>query len=306
MTYTFILNPTARAGRTGRLEVDLAQWAAAGGLDAQIARTAAPGHAAALARAAAEAGRAVVAVGGDGTVHEVACGLIAAGAPTPLGVIPCGTGNDFAKLTGLPRRPQQAVAALATAVPRAFDYGVVAWAGEDGAGERPFVNAVGAGLDGAVAAAVGRYKHLPGMTGYLVAALEGLRRWHAPVARVVTDDGLLYEGPLLLTTVANGRSSGGHFLLTPHAAADDGRLDVCCIRDLPFRRVASLIPRVVVGRHGAAPEVNMRQATVVTLAAEAPLPLHADGEVLAAAARTVTARVVPGGLRVLVAQRGAA
>lgn len=300
MPYTLLLNPAARAGRAARLADRLRAWAAAAGLDAEVVSAASREALAEAAAEAARAGRRVVAVGGDGTIHTAVCGLVAAGTPVPLGLVPCGTGNDFVKMTGTPRGPEAAVRALRTAVVHAFDLGTVRWAGDDGAGERPFVNAAGFGLDAAVAAGVARYKRLPGALAYLAAVAEALRALRPTPARVVADGVPLHDGPLLLVTVANGRSSGGHFRLTPAAAADDGRLDVCLVHAAPLGRLLPLVPRVLAGRHGGSADVTLGTARTVTITAATPLPLHADGEVLAHAARTVEVVVHPGALPVLV------
>lgn len=304
MPYTFLLNTAARGGRAGRLGATLQAWAEADGLDAVFLSPPSRQALADEAARAAVAGRTVVAVGGDGTIHTAVRGLVAAGVEASLGLVPLGTGNDFIKMTGTPVRPRDAVAALPASTPRAFDYGVVRWSGDDGAGERPFVNAIGLGFDGAVAAGVARYKRLPGAAAYLAAVLGTLRTLRPAGAHVEADGRTVHHGPLLLATVANGCSSGGRFRLTPAARADDGMLDLCLVHALPLRRLLPLVPRVLAGRHGGAPGVTHAVGAAVTITVDVPLPLHADGEVLATSARTVAVRVVPGGLRVLVPSKG--
>ena len=307
MHYVVILNPIAGNGRVRRQQDALRQAFVDAGLSFEVWQTEAPGHALALARNVQGDGRAVVAVGGDGTVHEVARGVIENGVRVPLGVIPMGTGNDFVKTIGMPGDPVAAVAALARARPEQVDYGQVRWR-ESGSGvmqEQAFVNAVGAGFDAQVAHTVDAFRWLPGVTSYLAAVLRTLRCWSSPpvvVARV-TDGGEevpLYDGPLLLATVGNGVSSGGTFYLTPHASIRDGLLDACIVEHASPWRIIQILPRALRGRHESAPEVRTARVRRLRIRAEAPLPVHADGEMLSAGTQEIEVSVVEKGLRVLV------
>jgi YegS/Rv2252/BmrU family lipid kinase len=244
-------------------------------------------------------------VGGDGTVHEVARGLIAQGGTVPMGVIPMGTGNDFVKTIGMPGSPAAAVAALRQAQPQAVDHGWVRWEDRGVSYEQAFVNAVGIGFDARVAHEAQAFKRLPGVTAYLAAVFRTLRHWTSPPARVTVetaadDDVCFYDGPLLLATVGNGVSSGGTFYLTPDASIQDGVLDACVVAHASPWRIVQVLPRALRGRHTDEPEVHMAPVRRLRLHAEAPLPLHADGEVLSTGTHTLDVRVAPGRLRVLV------
>ncbi len=323
MHYTIILNPTAGHGAAGRRRKRLEAALVEADASFRLLVTEGPGHAAALAREAATPGEALVAVGGDGTVQEVARGLLESGQAVHLGVLPAGTGNDFVKMLGMPRWPRAAVTALLHAVPQPVDYGVVRWWDEAqrrgaGSGEldasstdnrqpatgnrHVFVNAVGAGFDAQVAAAAGRFKRLPGLTGYLVAVFDTLRRWEAPRTRVHLDgqEAAFYDGALLLVTAANGVSSGGGFYLTPEASVTDGLLDVCLVEHATTGRILQIIPFALRGRHIGAPEVHMSRTKRVKITSDAPVFVHADGEILTKQAEVVDIEVVRGGLSVLV------
>lgn len=306
--YLFILNPAAGRGRAGRLRPALEAALAAAGLTARVAVTEGPGHAAVLAETATRGYDVVVAVGGDGTVQEVVRGLLAGTRPVHLGVLPLGSGNDFVKMIGMPAAPAAAVEALRHGMPRPVDYGVVRWWDDEGAHRSTFANAVGLGYDARVADQVQRYKHLPGVAGYLLAVLRTLPGWEAPEAEVqmVDADGRahVYRGRLFLMTTANGVCSGGGFYLTPHASAVDHRFDVCLVEGLTLPRVMVLLPRALWGRHLSAPEVHARRVARVEVVPAAPLPLHADGEVLGRRVVRMTAEVVPGGLSVIVPPGG--
>jgi diacylglycerol kinase (ATP) len=307
MRYTFILNPAAGHGAAARRRRAVEAAVAASGLDADLRLTEGPGHAFTLAREAAAEKDVVVAVGGDGTVQEVSGGILASRRPVHLGVLPLGTGNDFVKMLGMPSEPRAAVEALRRARPQAVDYGRVRWWEDGKAAEGTFVNAVGIGFDAQVAGEVGAFKFLPGVAAYLAAVLRTLARWKAPRVRVTVEQAAAppyrYEGPLLLTTAGNGTCSGGGFYLTPAASVTDGLLDVCLIEGISVPRILQLLPFTLFGRHIHAREVHMHRGVRIHLESDAPLPVHADGELLTRAARRLEIEVVPGGLSALMAPR---
>ena len=304
MHYTAILNPAAGHGRAGQHRAQVEAALRSAGLACSLWCSEAPGHAVALARQAAAQSDAVIAVGGDGTIQEVVRGLLASEDTAHLGVLPQGTGNDFVKMLGMPTGLKAAARALATARPRAVDYGTIQWVDHDGTHEQVFVNAVGIGFDAHAAHVANQLKHWPGLLGYLIAVLRTLWRWESPAVSITAtlpsgQRGTLFEGSLLLATAGNGVSSGGMFLLTPHASITDGLLDVCIVSHASTGRVLRMVPRVLRGRHEQAREVRTVRVRRLALSAETGLPVHADGEALARAAHTLSVRVCPGGLSVL-------
>lgn len=300
-----ILNPVADDSRTGKRRSVVEAALHAAGLEGDVWVTQAPGHAVELARRAAAEAEVVLAVGGDGTIHEVCRGLLESLRPVHLGVIPLGTGNDFAKMLGMARHPEAAARQLATAAPRAVDYGIVRWIEEGRAGERVFVNNVGIGFDAQVAIEAVSLKFLPGFSGYLAAVLRTLRRWDGPAVRITGVEAsagpasVLYEGRLLFVTAGNGVCSGGMFYLTPRASITDGLLDLCLVEYTSTWRIVQVIPRAIRGRHETEPEVHTARIRTLRVASEAGLPIHTDGEIAAREAHTIEVDVVPGGLSVL-------
>lgn len=300
-----ILNPASDHGRTGKRRAQVTAALRSAGLADEIWLTEHPGHAVVLARQAATQADAVIAVGGDGTIQEVSRGLIESGRPVPMGVMPLGTGNDFVKMLGIPRPLDAAALALKTAVPQAVDYGLVRWREAGAWHEQPFINAVGAGFDAQAAIEANAFKGLPGITGYLAAVMRTLWRWESPqvqiAGRSLPDEPLerFYDGPLLLVTIGNGISSGGMFRLTPQASITDGLLDVCLVQAVSKSRILQVIPRVIQGAHASAQEVHVHRVTTITISADAGLPVHADGEILARHAQNIEINVVSGGLSVL-------
>ena len=296
-----ILNPTAGRGAAARAWSAVRAVLESSGVAWEMAETRERGHAAELAEGAARGGwPAVLALGGDGTVHEVANGLLRAGAdgapPVPLGIIPVGSGNDFAELAGVPKDPAAAARRALSAAPRAVDVGRLR---VGGLAERWFTNGVGIGLDASVAVEANRNRRLRGIGIYLWALARVLVRFRPPRMRVWIDGEEPLERPLTLVTIANGGRHGGGFWICPAAKIDDGVLDVCVCDALGRAGILGFLPRVMRGTHVGAACVAMHRVHRIRISSPDPLPVHADGEIIAEDAREVEAEIVPGGLRVL-------
>lgn len=290
-----ILNPAAGRGAWARAWPAVRAVLQDAGARVELAETARHGHAVELAGAAARAGwPAVVAMGGDGTVHEVVNGLLRASdgeaATAALGIVPAGSGNDFALLAGIARDPAEAARRIVSGAERRVDAGRV--------GDRWFTNGVGVGLDARVAVEANRNRRLRGIGIYLWALARVLRTFRPPVMRVEID-GEVIERPLTLATVGNGGRHGGGFWICPAARIDDGMLDVCVCDGLGTLRILRFLPKVLRGTHVGESCVHMRTARHVRITSDTPLPVHADGEILSEAARELEIEIAPGCLRLL-------
>jgi YegS/Rv2252/BmrU family lipid kinase len=289
-----ILNPAAGRGRAGRLRPALHDAFARGGGVVDLRETTHPGHERDLARAAAHEGwPVVVAAGGDGTVHGVVNGLLEASAESALGVVPMGTGNDFAKLTGIPRgAPRPTADHLGRAVVRRFDVG-------HAAGEY-FANGLGFGFGPAVIRHMSALPRLRGFALYLIAAYRTFADFR-PV--VVSLDAAEYHetGPVMLAEIAVGTTAGGGFRLTPDADPTDGQFDVCVIREVGLLEFLRYLPKVVRGAHIGLPPVTVFRTARITWHGQPPLELHMDGELRTIEADHLDVRVAPARLKVLCA-----
>ncbi|NNU26279.1 diacylglycerol kinase family protein [Isoptericola sediminis] len=311
-----VVNPTAGAGR-GRVIATVAtdRLRRAGH---RVSDLSGPDGAATAARLAARHDlEALVVVGGDGMVHLGAGAT--AGTGTPLGVVPVGTGNDFAAVLGLPEDPLDAVdhvvAALAHGTRRAVDAVEVTGPHDP---PRWVAGAVSAGLDAAVSARALRMRHPRGPARYTVATLAELARFRAWDYRLeftdVVDDGGLalageparatWQGRAAMVTAANVDRIGGGIRVTPHARVDDGLLDVLVAPITSRAAAASIFPFMYAGTHVRRRDVHVLRARAVTISPgpdAAPGTLwpvaHGDGEALSAL--PLTARAVPGALQVL-------
>lgn len=298
--FCFILNPAARKGKGGRLYDFLKEKIEQHRLDAEIRITEGPGHATKIALASDASVQ--VAVGGDGTINEVANAIVAT--EKVLGVIPNGSGNDFVKSIGIPTDARRAFECILEGSTVAVDTATVRCLTEAGGNspQRYFVNGVGIGFDAAVADRTRSIAYLGGFALYLVAVLQTLGRYRAPLFRVRTEREEI-AGRKLLIAVGNGQCAGGGFYLTPSARVDDGVLDLCLIEDMSVPRILNLMPKVMKGRHAGVGGVYMTTARELHVEAPEPFYVHADGEIVGRAVHRVDVVIHQGSLRVISGER---
>jgi diacylglycerol kinase (ATP) len=232
----------------------------------------------------------IVAMGGDGTVNEVANGL--QGFDSILCVIPAGNGNDFVRTVGIPIDPFHALDVLMHGTTRTIDVGRVA---ED----RCVVNGLGVGIDAQVARDVLRMERLRGVPAYLTAAVKEVFRFKAfPITLAAEDWNLEFE--CLSLGIANGPFCGGGFKLAPLAKVDDGRIDVAAVGDFPRLERLIRLPQARAGKHLSLSRVHYRQVESVTVSSPSKLVAHVDGEPYKLPREPFRVEVVPNALRVLV------
>ena len=232
----------------------------------------------------------IVAMGGDGTVNEIANGLV--GSDATLAVISAGTGNDFIRMLGIPGNPMQAIDTLLDGTTRTMDLGQV---GDD----RYFVNGLGIGLDAQVARDVLKMERLRGASAYIAAAVRQVFRFRAfPVTLSTPDE--QFELTCLSVGIANGIYAGGGFRLAPKADIDDGLIDISALGDYPKLERLFRLPKVRAGKHIDWKNVTYRQATEVAISSPKKLIAHVDGEPYRLPSDSFTVRAVPQALRVLV------
>lgn len=291
-----IVNPAARRGRSKRRIADLVAAFRQAGLQPELLESEAQGDLETKVRAAADEGAGqVVVAGGDGTVHEAVNGLMTAERKPALGLIPTGSGNDFAKACGIDLDWALAARDLAARIadgtaPRPLDVGRC--------NERYFANGVGIGFD----AIVTRYAHQVRVPIGDLVYIVGLAR--AMLAGIVTPEltveapEIRYDGKATLANIANGPWLGGRFLIAPAADNGDGHFDLVIAEPVTRRRILQLLPSLIRGEHLDAPEVRHASIGHVVVTAESPTPSHVDGEVMPLATR-FEIECLPSALRLL-------
>jgi len=225
-------------------------------------------------RAIADGADAVIVAGGDGSIHHAV--QVLANSGIPLGVIPCGRGNDLVRTLGIPYSPEGAADVIAKGQVRRIDLGFVSAANSPE--PHYYCGIVTCGFDSEVAAFAYRHRYIPGgWLGYLGGALILLAKFRFPEVRVV-GEGVDFQGKVLLVATANCPSYGGGLWIAPTAQLDDGLLHVCIIRRTSKIRILLLLPTVFTGKHVLEPEVSLHAVKKVRLESEHQLPLFADGE----------------------------
>jgi YegS/Rv2252/BmrU family lipid kinase len=315
MHYRIILNPAAGRGRGARAREPVERTLRAAGASFDLTVTTRSGEAAAIARQAADRGYdGIVAVGGDGTAHEVVRGLIdaaelsrgwAAGDPVgPLGPIPVGTGNDFAWRLGIPEDdPAQACRVLLAGRPRLLDVGQVV----DEAGRAEiFHNHLGGGFEAATAIESLRIKRLRGLMLYLAAVLRVIPQYRRGRLTTVEADGRRQTRRLLLASVANGGRTGGGFKIAPDAQPDDGQLDLVLAHSPNVGVMLYLLPHFLAGTHVRKRRyVSLSRAARIVIETPDGIPVHLDGEIFRTDARRIRVSVLPRRLAVIAAVESA-
>jgi diacylglycerol kinase (ATP) len=297
-----IYNPEADRGRSYEIAGDLRQLAnELGGAD--WVGTVYPGHAIELAQQAAESGYAkVVALGGDGTVHEVINGLmqIEEARRPALGVVPIGSGNDFAGSAGLVMDPFEAIRRIFQgAAERRIDIGRL---GDSSGREEYWCNALGIGFDAAINIQTRTIPWIHGFGMYLLATLKTIAlKFEKPVLELAFDD-TKFKSQYLMLSIGNGTREGGGFRVTPDAVMDDGLLDYLLVDGMSRWKMLRLIPEVMKGTHGRFREVHLGRMRRLSLRANRALPVHIDGEMFAryeTDVRALEVEVIPGAIRLL-------
>lgn len=282
-----IANPRSGTGRGGALDTATTTLARLG-VDHEVRITSRRVHATELARRAVteEAVRFVVAVGGDGTVHEVVNGLVDAATGTPLaddlvlGVVPGGSGSDFVRTWGLDIAVDRLVERhLVTSAVMPLDLGRVTHLAPDGSERRTvFANIAQCGWGAEVVHRAARLPRFVGRPRYLLATVASTVRVDEVQATVTLDHTTMAE-PVTEVLVANGQFFGSGLKIAPRALPDDGRFNVQTWRG-GARVVLENLPRARHGEHLSSPHVREWQSTTVAVDGERPMAVEADGEVL--------------------------
>jgi diacylglycerol kinase (ATP) len=303
MRWTAVVNPSAGRGRTRKLLPRLTDAFADTDLDVDVRVSEDLDDAISIARGAFDAGRGVVACGGDGTVNALAGAAADHGGL--LGIVPTGAGNDFARHLGLDRRRWlDAVTLLDSGPVGAVDLGRAEAASDTGDANDPtvrwFTSVANAGFDGEANRWANGVQWASGTTLYVLAVLRTLATYRPHRFRL-TVDGDEHDVEAWLVAIGNTRGYAGGMMITPGAELDDGQLDVCVVGPVSRFEFLRSFPRVFRGTHTSHQSVDMYRGKVVELAsldASIPLELYGAGERIGPLPARMEA--VPGALQVVV------
>lgn len=278
-----IINPAAGASSTFRKWPQIKQLLKHIGLSFDYQYTECSGHAIELAYEAASDGyRYLVAVGGDGTINEVANGMLNTqnAGKTSLGVINTGTGSDFVRSLHLPRDYAQACPVLKSGSRMRVDVGVAEFYKDGKQVKRYFMNSAGIGFDAEAANATNRIpKFIKGTIPYLMGLASTLCKYHNKNVKLSLGDGV-EEQKVLSVVIANGRYFGGGMLIAPKAELSDSLFDVLTIGDMSKFDLLKSFPTIYKGTHIYHPKVCVQRTNQISVESEERLLIQADGEII--------------------------
>jgi diacylglycerol kinase (ATP) len=295
-----ILNPTANHGRSVREAADLRLLMA--NHNADWSGTEYPGHAIELARLAGEQDHdLVVALGGDGTVHEVINGLMQLPAETrpALGIVPLGSGNDFAHILGIPPESGAALLSAVNGQSHTLDIGSVL---DENHRLEYFNNTIGMGFDSLVNMYTRKITAIHGFLMYFVALMQTIFRNFDALDMHIETDQETWDLRALMLALGNGPREGGGFIITPAAKLDDGLLDYVTIKKISRLMMLRLVPEVMKGTHVRFKQVRTGTCRRMSVTSKQPLYIHVDGEIYAGFGtnvRNVTIQIHPGAIHYL-------
>jgi len=246
----------------------------------------------------------VIAAGGDGTIHEILNGLVVDGkSQAKLGVIPIGSGNDFAHGLGLDSNLDLAIENIFTGSARLIDIASIA----DDRDRQEFVaNGLGIGFDATVSIQSRTITRVHGFALYALAALRTIAFYYqTPYLNIQFDDDSVEQAALLLA-IGVGPRIGGGFYLTPDAIFDDALLDSCLVDPMNRALMLRLLPEAMRGTHVSSDYVTMRRNQRIEIISDIALPIHVDGEIFAYHednVRQVSITAIPSALPVMYGDR---
>jgi YegS/Rv2252/BmrU family lipid kinase len=284
--HLLLVNPSAGGGRAARLLPEVERAMSSRGLEHRTVSTQSVQHGRSEALAAAEAGEITVVMSGDGLIGQVGGALADSGGA--MAIIPGGRGNDLARVLGIPTEPAAAVELLATGAAREIDVGEVSGA--------RFLGIASCGFDSDANRIANESRLVKGNLVYAYAALRALIAWK-PARFELALNGERREFTGYSVAAANSKAFGGGMFLAPDAELDDGLLDVVTIAEVGKLRFLRGLPKVFKATHVEDENVSVHRAAEVTIDADRPFAVYADGDHLADLPATI--RVLPRALRVI-------
>lgn len=297
MKYHFILNPVAGRGKAYKAIKYIRNLLRDKKIEHEFSITNAPGHATSIAEYTKEKTETIVAIGGDGTVNEIVNGLI--NSKAKLGLIPLGSGNDFARSLNIPDKIDEAINIILNKKTMFVDIGKVKTnTVNTQPTERFFINGIGIGFDATVALESKKINRLRGIPLYLTAVIKSILKYKTPNFRLKIDD-FITKSKFFLIAVGNGISSGGGFKLTPDAKLNDKKLDVCYVEDLSILKILKMLPSSLKGTHRKYKEVHYKTAKYLNISSTNSFNVHADGEIVGYNVNNVEISLIPGQIQVI-------
>ncbi len=269
--YLFIVNPIAGKGRALELIPKIKESFNKENIDYKIKVTKQKGEGEKLAREGIKEGfNHIIAVGGDGTAYEVVNGI--RGEKVVLGILPAGTGNDFARMLKLPKDYNEILETIKASQKKKIDIGLI--------NDRYFLNCSSVGIDAEIVKETEKIKkYVSGTLAYVIGVLKTLVRYRYKDVSIEID-GKRMKRDIELIAVGNGKYYGGGMKINPMADLDDGFLDICLVNKISKIKFALLFLTVFKGKHLGIKEVESLRGKEIKIFGDKDLMLNADGDII--------------------------
>jgi YegS/Rv2252/BmrU family lipid kinase len=283
----FIINPISGGKKKDGVPELIDQNLDKKGFDATIVFSDGVSHARIIASEAVDKYDIVVAVGGDGTVNEIASAIV--GSNTALGIIPYGSGNGLARFLGIPMNPEQAIQTLGSGKVENIDSGEL--------NGKPFFNMAGMGFDAHISEVFSHGKKR-GFISYIKSSLQEIATYNEQDYHIEID-GQVYNRKAFMLSVANSSQYGNNAHISPKASVQDGLLDVCVIRKFPLWRFPEMGIRMLTKTSEGTNYVEILRGKQINVTRQADGPIHLDGEprIMGTA---IHINIIPNSLKVIV------
>ncbi|RRC94283.1 diacylglycerol kinase family lipid kinase [Erysipelotrichaceae bacterium OH741_COT-311] len=292
MKHIFIINPESGQGEALANKDLIESVALRYNIPYQILLTQYKGHATTLAsNINPKENITVYSVGGDGTLFEIVQGLDPS---IPLGIIPCGSGNDFFRSLDIQyNNLEDLLIKLITGETMPIDIGTCL--------HHRFINCTSCGLDAEIndaATKLIRKKIVPKKIAYMAATLKAIiRPTYYPLT--ITIDNLELQKECLLISIMNGKYYGGGFTPAPDAKLNDGLLDICIVEKMPYLKILKLLPKYLKGKHQGTPGILNYQGKKITITSDKKIMFESDGECYLASKEEITLHPLQSNIKIL-------
>ncbi|MGK9475916.1 diacylglycerol/lipid kinase family protein [Melioribacter sp. OK-6-Me] len=296
--YLFIINPVAGKGKALSSLYKIKEFLFRKKVEHHIEISEFPGHIVNLVEKLSKNFTHLISVGGDGTLNEVINGINPE-SNLSLGVLPLGTGNDFARNLNLDKNIDKNLSLIfnSTTV-KNFDIGNAKIKEDNREINFRFINSLGIGFDALVAKLNQRSKRLNGIVSYIFAVIVGLMNYQ-PLDVELKSDSKQINGKKLLITIGNGQTSGGGFYLTPNAKIDDNLLDICVIDHMAKLKILRKLPLAVMNKLESAKEAIFFNSDKINIKLKRPYYVHADGEIISERASEINVTILKNKLKII-------
>jgi len=294
-----IINPVAGRGRCEKIIPKIKEAVKKQAHSIDIFLTERKNHAKEFVNNLKDEYKTIYAVGGDGTINEVVNG-IKHFENIILGILPFGSGNDFARSLGLKKANNNINSFSVNPIIKKIDLGEIIYKIDrsDKLHKTFFVNSLGIGFDALVSHLIAKNKTLKGLPLYLNAVFKAINKFHS-FEMTANFDASNYSGKKLLIAIGNGKTSGGGFKLNPFAEINDGKLDVCLIDSLSKLKIIRKLPKAIFGTHTNLKEVAVQNFITSKIVLGQPSWMHSDGEVISDSVVEIFTTIFPGKLNVI-------